>query len=272
MSVWYYVRMKSIRRSILSVVLVGVLGVVCINAFVYSQSKKYILNSIPAAATAAQYDFADRAPEDIPVALVLGASVYRDGRLSPMLEERAKTGLELYRAGLVQKILVSGDNMKASYNEVIPIRKYLLAQGVPEEDVFTDFAGFNTYDSMYRAHEIFGVKNVFVVTQRFHLSRAIYTARQLGLNAFGVPAGAVGTVDTHSANTDAANAGAMDTTGPGKAAETARDTKAAGTFNSNTFREIAATVKTFFEVHLHAEPKLLGPHIPITGDGRKSLE
>jgi vancomycin permeability regulator SanA len=176
----------------------------------------------------------DEAPEAY-VAIVLGARVYSDGQPSPMLADRLETGLELYRAGNVKKILVSGDHGQHRYDETNAMRDYLLERGVPIEDVFMDHAGFDTYDTMYRAREVFLVKDALVVTQGFHLARAVYTARRLGLDAVGVPA----------------------------------DRRPYADERRFAVRDWFARVKAFLEVNLtHPKPRYLGPQIPITGDGR----
>ncbi len=228
---------NSLGRNFFLIILLAMLATLVINVYVFSFGSRYILSKNPEnpenpEEIKSPFDAKDGS---VSVAIVLGASVYSNGTLSPMLEERAKTGLDLYRRGLVKKILVSGDNQRLSYNEVIPIRAYLLAKGVPPEDIFTDFAGFSTYDTMYRARNIFGAENVIVVTQSFHLPRSIFTARKLGLNAYGVPANQKG-----------------------------YDIK-------NNTREIGATVKTFINVVTKAKPRFLGAQIPINGDGQVSL-
>lgn len=217
----------SVTKVLILAVLFVFLGVLVINVYVSAYGKKYIITD--------RTDNPFGTSSSTPIALVLGASVYSDGTLSPMLEERAKTAFDLYKGGLVKKLLVSGDNRTATYNEVMPIRKYLLESGVPADDIFTDFAGLNTYDSMYRARKIFGATDVLVVSQSFHLPRAIYAARNVGLNAYGVPADIEGSY-----------------------------------FRNNT-REIFATAKTFFKVVTQAESLFLGREISIEGDGRDSL-
>jgi SanA protein len=123
-----------------------------------------------------------------PVALVFGAGVRADGRLSPMLRDRMDTAIELYAAGKVRKLLVSGDNRFVEYNEPGRMYDYAVAQGVPPEDVVRDYAGRRTYDTCYRARAIFGVEQALLVTQRFHLPRALFTCKNLGLEAAGVSA------------------------------------------------------------------------------------
>ena len=118
--------------------------------------------------------------------LVLGASVLPNGEPSAILRDRLDVGVELYEQGVAPKILVSGDNGDDSYNEVAAMKAYLVAQGIPSEDVFCDHCGFKTYDSMWRAHNIFGVERVVVVTQTYHEYRALYNAQGVGMQAWGV--------------------------------------------------------------------------------------
>ena len=118
--------------------------------------------------------------------LVLGASVLADGTPSGILQDRLDRAIELYWAGVAPKILMSGDNGTESYNEVLAMKNYAVAQGVPSEDVFCDHAGFSTYESVYRAAHVFGVERMVVVTQTYHLYRALYCAQALGVDAVGV--------------------------------------------------------------------------------------
>lgn len=119
--------------------------------------------------------------------VVLGASVLPDGTPSGILKDRLDDGIALYFAGVAPKILMSGDNGTASYNEVQAMKAYAVAQGVPSEDVFCDHAGFSTYESMYRAKYVFGAERIVVATQTYHLYRALYAANGLGMQATGVP-------------------------------------------------------------------------------------
>lgn len=165
--------------------------------------------------------------------LVPGALVYGDAP-SPMLKDRLDGALEAYRAGLSDRILVSGDHGRKDYDEVNAMRKYLEAAGVPPEAIFLDHAGFDTYDSLYRARDVFEVRSVLVCTQRFHLLRALYIADRLGLDADGV--------DT-----------------------------AYRTYGKDLWyevREVPARFKAFLDCEvLHSLPKFLGPIIPISGSG-----
>ncbi len=122
------------------------------------------------------------------VAIIFGAGVWPDGRLSAVLEDRVYTAVQLYRAGKVGKLLMTGDNRTLDYNEPGHMRAYALALGVPDEDIVLDYAGRRTYDSCYRARAIFDVRDAILVTQAYHLDRALFTARNLGIDAVGVSA------------------------------------------------------------------------------------
>lgn len=122
------------------------------------------------------------------VALVFGAAVYADGRLSPVLRDRMDTAIALFEAGKVNRILVSGDNRADHYDEPGAMRDYAVGRGVPATAVQPDQAGLRTYDTCYRAREIFQLDQAILVTQAFHLPRALFTCRQLGLDAVGVVA------------------------------------------------------------------------------------
>lgn len=165
-------------------------------------------------------------------ALIPGAAILRNGGLSPIFKDRVDMAIELYKAKKVHKILISGDNSTVSYNEVNPVRDYLLAKGMPDEDIFLDHAGFDTYSTMYRARDIFHVTSTLITTQSFHLPRAVYIARNLGINAMGVVSD-----KGHS-------------------------------LFSNYVREVLADEKAMIDLLTRRKPKFLGPEIPITGDGR----
>ncbi len=129
--------------------------------------------------------------EDAPkrrVAVVFGAGLQRDGTPSPVLRDRVETAADLYFAGKVEKILLSGDNRFLDYNEPGSMMEYALNLGVPKDALVLDYAGRRTYDTCYRAKEIFGLNDVLLVTQSYHLSRALFTCQNLGLNAEGVRA------------------------------------------------------------------------------------
>jgi len=169
--------------------------------------------------------------------LVLGAKVYGDESLSPILKDRVNYAIAIYEAGKADKILFTGDHGQTDYDEVNAMMDYAINQSVPKEDIFLDHAGFSTYESIYRARDIFLVSNVIIVTQDFHISRAVYIARSLGLNAYGVNA----------------------------------DPRKYANEKSDAFRESLARVKDFFLVNIFLpEPKYLGEAIPIFGNSSET--
>ena len=154
--------------------LLGV-AVLCINARVKGVAKRRIIS-------------ADEAAElsDVDCILVLGCLVRSDGTPSDMLADRLTVGCELYGAGVSDKLLFSGDHGQNDYDEVSAMKDFALAKDIPPTDIFLDHAGFSTYESVYRAKEIFGAKKIVIVTQKYHLYRALYIAKALGLDAYGV--------------------------------------------------------------------------------------
>jgi len=122
------------------------------------------------------------------VAIVFGAGLRRDGTPTAILRDRVETAVNLYFSGKVEKILMSGDNRFENYNEPEAMRQYALSLGVPAQAIALDYAGRRTYDTCYRAKAIFGVENALLVTQKFHLPRALFLCRALGLDAAGVEA------------------------------------------------------------------------------------
>jgi SanA protein len=138
--------------------------------------------------------YADRIYEQVadapamPVAIVFGAGYWPSGRLSNALADRMDTAIELYELGRVNKLLLTGDNRFVNYNEPAKMAEYALARGVPRDDLVLDYAGRRTYDSCYRAGAIFGVEQAVLVTQAFHLPRALYTCDRLGLEGVGIVA------------------------------------------------------------------------------------
>ena len=178
-------------------------------------------------------------PADAPqaqAAIVLGALVEPDGDMSQMLADRVDQGINLYRDGKVDKILVSGDHGQWTYDEPTVMKNAFVEAGVPARDVFTDHAGFNTRASMVRAKDVFGVDSALIVTQGFHMTRALYLADAAGLDAHGV------TSDLHSYG---------------------------GQGLKSQVREVASRTKAFFNV-LTNTAAVGGPPVPITGDGRSS--
>ncbi|MCI8415821.1 MAG: DUF218 domain-containing protein [Ruminiclostridium sp.] len=167
------------KRIVLGLfLLAGMLGVLALglSAYVVSSTRARVLEAEAPP------------PEDLDCILVLGCGVRPDGSPSHMLEDRMKRAIQLYQAGWSDVLLLSGDNRKEDYNEVGVMKAYAMARGVPEEAIVLDHAGLCTYDSLYRARAIFGAERVVVITQAFHISRALYIGRSLGVEAWGVTA------------------------------------------------------------------------------------
>ena len=152
--------------------------VVGVNLIVYNRTELKIVDA----------DGAEAFEEPFDCILVLGAGVRADGSPSHMLEDRLEIGIEMYFAGASERLLMSGDHMSPDYNEVGVMKSHAMSAGVPAEVIFLDHAGLSTYESIWRAKEIFGAKRILVVTQKYHLYRALYVADALGLEAYGVSA------------------------------------------------------------------------------------
>lgn len=149
----------------------------------------FIPNAVMLYSTRPLFVTPETCPEGYDCILILGAGLRSDGTPSAILRERLDRGYELYSAGKSQKILVSGDHGTETYDEVNAMKAYLVTKGVPSEDVFMDHAGFSTYDSLYRAGRVFACERVCIVTQEYHLYRALYLARRMGIACCGVDAG-----------------------------------------------------------------------------------
>jgi vancomycin permeability regulator SanA len=212
---------KKITYTLIILLVVLAAGFLSINQYVRYVGSKYIYSA-----------------ENVPKAetvLVLGAYVLPNGTMSTMLKDRVMTGYELYENGKVPKIIVSGDHGRKSYDEVNTMKDFIKNEGVSGQDVFMDHAGFSTYESLYRARDIFRVKKVIIVTQRYHLMRAVFIARELGLEAYGV-------------SSDLHNYGPV--------------------MVSYETREMAARNKDFWKAkYLKPQPTFLGDAIPVFGDG-----
>lgn len=205
--------------------LLGVLIFISINAYILKTSAPQIFYNT------------DEIP-NTQVAVILGAKVMDNGKMSDILYDRTIKGLELYTEGKVSKILVSGDHGTAEYDEVSTVKEYLLDQGVLGEDIFLDHAGFDTYDSIYRAKEIFEIESLTIVTQEFHLPRAVYIGNSLGMETYGYVA----------------------------------DRQKYISEKWNAVRESIARIKAFANVTLNSKPTYLGNSISITGDGQLSWD
>ena len=196
------------------------------NISVNNYSKKYIFK----ADNVGEIEKAD-------AILILGALVVDEDTLSLVLQDRMDTGIELYTAGKAKKLLLSGDHGQDSYDEVNAMKDYALEHGVPAQDIFLDHAGFSTYESVYRAKDIFLCESVIIVSQEFHLPRAVYDANKMGLSAIGVIA----------------------------------DAREYSSALKSQIREYAAISKDFLFVNIFKPlPKYLGDPIPVSGDGQLS--
>ncbi len=211
--------------SLLILIALGLLGIgmiLGINAYVMSVGGGRILTAQEAAQL-----------EGIDCIIVLGCQVKPNGTPSHMLHDRLQRGVELYQMNAAPKILMSGDHGRVEYNEVAAMKQFALDEGVPSEDVFMDHAGFSTYETMYRAKEVFDAHKVIIVTQEYHLYRALYIADKLGLDAYGVSS------DYRT-----------------YAGQIVRDV-----------REVLARCKDFVTTIFKPKPTYLGDVIPISGNG-----
>ena len=173
-------------------------------------------------------------PQGVDCIIVLGAQIIGNRTPSPMLQDRLDGAVELYRAGVSNRIIVSGDHREDNYNEPLVMYKHLLSQGIPDEAIFMDHFGLDTYDSIYRAIHVFQVKSAVIATQRFHLQRALYIGGKLGLNCVGY-------------------------------ATNPRSYLSAPYFIA---REVGARLKAVYETNTDAPPGRMSPPYPISGDGR----
>ena len=170
-------KLKKILSAFLILIVSGALVLIGIDTYVRMSTSMYIVDQIDQDDTS-----------NIDYILVLGAGIYPGGEPSPMLKERLDKAIELYVENPTIKILVSGDHMNENHDEVNAMKNYMTAEGVPSNDIFMDHAGISTYDSLYRARHIFGAQKVLVVTQKYHLYRALYIGKKLGLDVLGANA------------------------------------------------------------------------------------
>jgi len=213
--------MKKILKIGLIIIIIVTVIVLTINFYVILSTKNQIIK---------ESEYGNL--KDIDCILVLGAGVWGD-RPSPMLEDRLNTAIELYELGVASKIIMSGDHGREEYDEVNIMKEYAIEKGVPSEDIFMDHAGFSTYDSIYRAKEIFMADNMVIVTQEYHLYRALHIANELGIAAYGV----------------------------------ASDPRQYVGATYREIREILARNKDFVQCIFKPEPTYLGEVIPVFGNG-----
>ncbi|MDI9510164.1 MAG: ElyC/SanA/YdcF family protein [Bacillota bacterium] len=217
------IKKKVLRIAIILIILLvlGLATVFGINTFIKTSSKKRFLSLEEATNL-----------DDVDCILVLGAGVWGD-RPTHMLEDRLEYGISLYKMGASGKLLMSGDHGRENYDEVNVMKNYAVNHGVLSSDVFMDHAGFSTYESIYRARDIFEAEKIIIVTQEYHLYRALFIADKLGLEAYGV----------------------------------ASDPREYVGQRSRNIRELLARVKDFLYVIVKPEPTYLGDTIPVSGDG-----
>lgn len=215
-------RKKKLVVLLLGLILAGCLTLALINAVMLHRMEPYILTREEASEL-----------EDVDCIMILGAGLW-NGEPSPILQQRLDQGLALWQEGVSPKLLMSGDHGREEYNEVGTMKAVAMAAPyhVPSSDVFMDHAGFSTYESMVRAKEVFGVKKMIIVTQEYHLTRALYAARSLGIDAYGCAA----------------------------------STPSGGQMMRD-IREVIARAKEVMYVTFGAKPTYLGDMIPIQGDG-----
>ena len=212
-----------IMASILAgLVVLGVTALFSLNAMVKSATKDNILSVEEASKL-----------QDVDCILVLGCGIHDDGSPSSMLQDRLRRSVELYEAGAASRLLMSGDHGRTGYDEVDAMKSFAVEAGIPSENVFMDHAGFSTYESMVRAKEIFQAEKIIIVTQEYHLYRAMYIGQQMGMEVYGV-------------SSDYRRYRNQD--------------------NMNT-REVLARAKDVFSCICWPEPTYLGETIPIWGDG-----
>ncbi len=213
--------MKKIIKYSLILIIILITIILSINFYVVLSTKKQIvlLDDI-------------KNKNDYDCIIVLGAGIWGD-KPSPMLQDRLDEAIKLYNEGLAPKIIMTGDHGQKGYDEVNIMKEYAINKGIPSEDIFMDHAGFSTYESIYRAKEIFKVKKTIIVTQEYHLYRALHIANVLKVDGVGVGAD------------------------PRKySGQLYRD-----------LREILARNKDFFQAIFKVKPTYLGESIPVSGDG-----
>lgn len=213
--------MKKVLKYIIIFIITIAIIILGINLYVILSTKKQIIE---------EEKYTELS--DIDCIIILGAGIV-EGKPSHMLEDRLLEGIKLYQNNISDKIIMSGDHGRKEYDEVNVMKNYAIQKGVPSENIFMDHAGFSTYESIYRARDIFKARKVVIVTQKYHLYRALYIANQLGLEAYGVgadPRQYVGRI-------------------------------------YREMREILARNKDFIKCIFKPEPTYLGETIPVNGNG-----
>ena len=213
--------MKRIIKYLIILIIVGISIVLSINFYVILSTKKQIV------------DLSNlKNKKDYDCIIVLGAGIWGD-KPSPMLQDRLDEAIKLYEEGMAPKLIMSGDNGREGYDEVNVMKDYAINKGIPSEDIFMDHAGFSTYESIYRAKEVFKVEKAIIVTQKYHLYRALHIGNKLGINVTGVGA----------------------------------DPRKYSGQIFRELREILARNKDFIQAIFKLKPTYLGESIPVSGDG-----
>lgn len=215
-------RIKSFVVIVLCIFVLGAGTLFGVNSYVKSSASDRIITSEEAAKLT-----------DVDCILVLGCQVKDDGTPSDMLKDRLTRGIEVYNLGAAPKLLMSGDHGREEYDEVGTMKQYAIDAGIASEDIFMDHAGFSTYESVYRAKEIFEADKIIIITQEYHLYRALYIAEELGVESYGVSS------DYHT-----------------YAGQSMREC-----------REILARCKDFVTTKFKPEPTHMGEAIPVSGNG-----
>ena len=213
--------MKKLLKYGITIIIIIVIIVLGINLYVKKSTSKQIMNENDSAKLS-----------DVDCIIILGAGIWGD-KPSPMLEDRLLEGIKLYQNNVSDKIIMSGDHGTKEYDEVNIMKNYAIEKGIPSENIFMDHAGFSTYESIYRARDIFKAKKIVIVTQKYHLYRALYIANQLGIEAYGVGA----------------------------------DPRQYVGATYRELREILARDKDFVKCIFKPEPTYLGDTIPVSGNG-----
>ena len=211
---------KLLKYGIIIIIIIAII-VLGINLYVRISTNKQIIK---------ENDYTELS--DVDCIIILGAGIWED-KPSPMLEDRLLEGIKLYQNSVSDKIIMSGDHGRREYDEVNIMKNYAIEKGIPSENIFMDHAGFSTYESIYRAKDIFEAKKIVIVTQKYHLYRALYIANQLGLEAYGVGA----------------------------------DPRQYIGATYRELREILARDKDFIKCMFKPEPTYLGDTIPVSGNG-----
>lgn len=211
--------MKKITKILFLIIIISLLLILTINFYVIKISKVKIIEN-------------NNKLKNIDCILILGAGIWND-KPSPMLQDRLDEGIKLYKLGIAPKIIMSGDHGNKNYDEVNIMKQYAIDKGIPSEDIFMDHAGFSTYESIYRAKEIFKAKNIIIVTQKYHLYRALYIAKKLDINAYGVSS----------------------------------DPRKYRGQIYRELREILARNKDFMNCIIKPKPTYLGETVPVSGNG-----